>query len=87
MTHQAVPLYSFTKGIVVVRFQQQAVRQILDKIQVFESGNGLFPLLWGSSPLVGGALQVIFNVHGDDPRKEIVHDHDPDIFAPRLNAV
>ena len=87
MTHQAVPLYGLAQGIVVVRFQQQTVRQVLDKVQVFESGNSLVSLLRGGSSLIGGALQVVFDVHGDDPGKKIVHHHNADILAPCLNAI
>lgn len=87
MTHQAVPLYGLAQGIVVVRFQQQAVRQVLDKVQVFVNGNSLFSLLRGSPSLIGGALQVVFEVHGDDPRQKIVHNYNTDILAPCLNAI
>lgn len=87
MTHQAVPLYSLAQGIVVVRFQQQAIRQVLDEVQVFVSGNSLFSLLRGRSSLIGGALQVIFDVHGDYPGQKIVHHYNTDILAPCLNAI
>ncbi len=86
-THQAVPLYSLGQGIVVVCFEQQAVRQVLDKVQVFESRNSFFSLLRGSSSLIGGAFQVIFDVHGDDARQKIVHHYNSDIFASCLNAI
>lgn len=87
VTHQAVPLYGLTQGIVVICFKQQAVRQVLDKVQVFVSGDGLFPLLRGSSSLIGGALQVVFDVHGDDPRQKIVHHANTDVFSSCLNAI
>lgn len=87
VSHQAVPLYSLAQSIVVVRFQQQAVRQVLDKVQVFVNGNSLFSLLRGGSSLIGGALQVIFEVHGDDPRQKIVHHYNADILAPCLNTI
>lgn len=87
MTHQAVPLNSLAQGIVVVRFQQQTIRQVLDEVQVFVNGNRLFSLLGGSSSLIGGALQVVFEVHGDDPGQEIVHHYNTDILAPCLNAI
>lgn len=87
MAHQAVPLYSLAQSIVVVRFQQQAIRQVLDKVQVFVSGNSLFSLLRGGSSLIGGAFQVIFEVHGDGPRQKIVHHYNTDILAPCLNTV
>lgn len=87
LTHQAVPLYSLTQSIVVVCFQQQAVRHILDKVQVFVCRNSLFPLFRGSSSLIGGAFQVVFNMHGDYPRKKIVHHDNADILATCLNTV
>ena len=87
MTHQAVPLYSLAQSIVVVRFQQQTVWQVLDKVQVFVSGNSLFSLLRRGSSLVGGALHVVFEVHGNCPREKIVHHYHTDVLAPTLNAV
>lgn len=51
------------------------------------SGDGLFPLLRGSSSLIGGALQVVFDVHGDDPRQKIVHHANTDVFSSCLNAI
>lgn len=87
MTHQTVPLNRLAQGIVGVPFQQQTGRQILDKVQVFVNGNGLFSLLRGSSSLISGALEVVFEVHGDDPRQKIVHHYNTDILAPCLNAI
>ena len=87
LTHQAVPLYSLAQGIVVVRFQQQPVRQVLDEVQVFVNGNGLFSLLGGSPSLIGGALQVVFEVHGDDARQKVVHHDDTDVLSPGLDAI
>lgn len=87
MTHQAVPLNGLAQGVVVVCFQQQTVRQVLDKVQVLVNGNGLFSLFRGSSSLIGGALEVVFEVHGDDPRQKIVHHYNADVLAPRLNAI
>lgn len=87
LTHQAVPLYSLTQSIVVVCFQQQAIRHILDKVQVFVCRNSLFPLFRGSPSLISGAFQVVFNMHGDYPRKKIVHHYNADILAACLNTV
>lgn len=87
MTHQTVPLNSLAQSIVVVRFQQQTVRQVLDEVQVFVNGDGLFSLLRGSSSLIGGALQVVFEVHGDIPGQKIVHHYNTDILSSRLNAI
>lgn len=86
-THQAVPLYSLTQSIVVVWFQQQAIRRILDKVQVFVRRDSLFPLFRRSPSLIGGAFQVVFNMHGDYPRKKIVHHYNADILATSLNTV
>lgn len=87
LTYQAVPLYSLTQSIEVVCFQQQAIRHILDKVQVFVRGNSLFPLFRGRPSLIGGAFQVVFNVHGDYPRKKIVHHYNADILAACLDTV
>lgn len=87
LTYQAVPLYSLTQSIVVVCFQQQAIRHILDKVQVFVRRNSLFPLFRGSPSLIGGAFQVVLNMHGDYPRKKIVHHHNADILAACLDTV
>lgn len=87
VTHQAVPLYSLAQRVEVVRFQQQAIGHVLDEVQVFVNGDSLFSLLRGSSSLIRGAFQVIFEVHGDDPRQEIVHHNNTDILTPRLNAI
>lgn len=86
-THQAVPLYSLTQSIVVVWLQQQAIRRILDKVQVFVRRDSLFPLFRRSPSLIGGAFQVVFNVHGDYPRKKIVHHYNADVLATGLNTV
>ena len=87
MTHQAVPLNSLAQGVVVVCFQQQAVRHVLDEVQVFVNGDSLFPFLRRSSSLVGGAFHVVFEVHGDVSRQKIVHHHNTDILPARLNAI
>lgn len=49
--------------------------------------NSLFPLFRGSPSLIGGAFQVVFNMHGDYPRKKIVHHDNADILATCLNTV
>lgn len=86
-THQAVPLYSFTQRVVIVCFEQQAIRHVLDEVQVLQSGDDFVPLFWGRAPLVGRAFEVIFNVHRDDPRKKIVHHHYANVLAPRLHTI
>lgn len=87
LTYQAVPLYSLTQSIVVVCFQQQAVRHVLDEVQVFVCRNSLVPLFRGSPSLIGGAFQVVFNMHGDYPGKKIVHHYNADVLAACLDAV
>lgn len=51
------------------------------------SGNGLLSLLRGSSSLIGGALQVVFEVHGDGPRQKIVHHNNTDVLTSCLNTI
>lgn len=87
VTHQAVPLYSLAQSIVVFCFQQQAIRHVLDEVQVFVSGDSLLSLLRGSPSLIGGAFQVILEVHGDDSGQEIVHHNNTDILTACLNAI
>lgn len=86
-THQTVSLQGLHHRTVSVLVQDQPVLQVLHKVQVFEGGPGLFPLLLGRSPLIRGALQVILEVHADDTGKDVVHDHHPDVLPPGLDAV
>lgn len=51
------------------------------------SGDGLLSLLRGSPSLIGGAFQVILEVHGDDSGQEIVHHNNTDILTACLNAI
>lgn len=57
------------------------------EVQVLVGGGGFFPLLPGRPSLVGGSLQVVLVVHFDRARQDVVHDHQPDVDAPRLDAV
>lgn len=86
-THQAVSLQGLNHGAVSVLVQDQPVLQVLHKVQIFEGGPGLLPLLLGRSPLIRGALQVILEVHADHAGKYVVHDHHPDVLPPGLDAV
>lgn len=72
---------------VLVPLQQEPLLHVLHEVQVLERGNGLFPLFGGRSAFVGGALQVVFAVHADGVRQQIVHDDDADVFASCLDAV
>lgn len=57
------------------------------EIQVLVGGTGLLPLFPGCPSLVGGPLQVIFVVHFDAARQHVVHHHQADVDASRLDAV
>lgn len=57
------------------------------EIQVLVRGTGLVPLFPGCPSLVGGPLQVIFVVHFDAARQHVVHHHQADVDASRLDAV
>lgn len=51
------------------------------------SGDSLLSLLRGNPSLIGGAFQVILEVHGDDSGQEIVHHNNTDILTACLNAI
>lgn len=87
LSHQTVSLQSFNHGVVRVLVQHQSVLHVLHEVQVFECGLGLLPLLLGRSPLVGGALQVVFEVHADHAGQHVVHDNHADVLPARLDAV
>lgn len=57
------------------------------EVQVFVRRTGFLPLLPGRSPLVGGPLQVVFVVHFEGARQHVVHHHQSDVDAARLDAV
>lgn len=59
----------------------------MHEVQIFEGGPGLLSFLLGCSPLVGGALQVVFEVHADYAGKDVVHDHHTDVLPSRLDTV
>lgn len=57
------------------------------KVQVFVGRTGLLPLFPGCPSLVGGSLQVVFVVHLDGAGQHIVHHHQSDVDASRLDTV
>lgn len=57
------------------------------EVQVFVCGTGLLSLLPGGSSLVRGSLQIIFVVHLDRARQHIVHHHQSDVDASRLDTI
>ena len=85
--HQTVSLQSFDQSAVCVLVQREAFRDVTHKVQVFESGFGLFSFLLGCPPLVRGALQVELEVHAYRARQNIVHHHDSDVLPPTLDTV
>lgn len=85
--YQTVPVDGLANRVVLVALHQNPLRPVLHEIQVFECGHGLVPLLCRRPPLVGGALQVVLEVHAHGARQQVVHDHDADVLAGRLDAV
>lgn len=41
----------------------------------------------GRPALVGGALEVVLEVHPHGAGQQVVHHHDPDVLPPGLHAV
>lgn len=79
-SHQAVSLQGLDQRVVHVLVQHQSILQVLHEVQVFESWPGLLSFLLGCSPLIGGALQVIFEVHANYTGQYVVHHHDADVL-------
>lgn len=57
------------------------------EVQIFVGRTSLLSLFPGCPSLVGGSLQVIFVVHFDGARQHVVHHHQADVDATRLDAV
>lgn len=57
------------------------------EVQIFVGGTRLLSLFPGRSSLVGGSFQVVLVVHFDRARQDIVHNHQSDVDASRLDAV
>lgn len=57
------------------------------KVQIFVGRTSLLSLFPGCPSLVGGSLQVVLVVHFDGARQDIVHYHQSDVDASRLDAV
>lgn len=74
-------------GAVLVALHDQPVLHVLQEVQVLVRGHGLVPLLGRRPPLVGGALEVVLEVHLHGAREQIVHDDDADVLTRRLDAV
>lgn len=86
-TYPAVSLEGLHQVVVGLRGEVKPFFVHVLEIQVFVSGTGLLPLLPGGPSLVGGPLQVILVVHFDAARQHVVHHHQPDVDASRLDAV
>lgn len=85
--HQTVSLQGFHQSAVCVLVHGEAFRNVIQKVQVFESGLGFLSFLLGRSPLVRGALQIKLEVHAHGAWQDIVHHNHSDVFAPALDAV
>lgn len=85
--HQTVSLQGFDQSAVRVLVQAEAFGDVIQEVQVFKGWLGFLALLFGSSPLVRGPLQVKLEVHAHRARQDVVHHHHPDVFAPALDAV
>lgn len=85
--YQTVSVEGLANSVVLVALHQNPLGHVLHEIQVLERGHGLFSLLRRRPPLVGGALQVVLDVHPYGTGQQVVHDHDADVLACRLDAV
>jgi len=84
--YPAIPLQGLHEVVVGLRIEVQTLQHVLE-VQVLVGGVGLLALLPRGPPLVGGALQVVHVVHPDGARQHVVHHHQPDVDAARLDAV
>lgn len=55
---------------------------VLQEVQILKCGVGFLSLLAGCSSLVGGAFQVIGQVHPHGTRQDVVHHYNADVDAP-----
>lgn len=85
--YQTVSVDGLANRVVLVALHQNPLRHALHEIQVLERGHGLVSLFRRRPPLVGGALQVVLEVHPHSAGQQVVHDHDADVLAGRLDAV
>lgn len=86
-TYPTVSLEGLHQVVVGLRVEVKPFLVHVLEIQVLVGGTGLLPLFPGCPPLVGGALQVILVVHFDAARQHVVHHHQSDVDASRLDAV
>lgn len=57
------------------------------EVQIFIGGTRLLSLFPGRSSLVGGSFQVVLVMHFDGAWQHVVHHHQSDVDASRLDAV
>lgn len=55
---------------------------VLQEVQILKCGVGFLSLLAGCSSLVGGAFQVIGQVHPHGTWQDVVHHYNADVDAP-----
>lgn len=86
-TYPTVSLQSLHEVVVSLCVKVKPLLVHVLKVQVFVGRTGLLSLFPGRSSLIGGSLQVVFVVHFDRARQHIVHHHQSDVDASRLDAV
>lgn len=82
----AIPLQRLHQGVVGLSVEVQPVMHVLE-VQVLVGGTGFLTLLAVRPPLVCRALQVVLVVHLHRAWQHIVHHHQPDVHASRLDTV
>lgn len=85
--YQTVSVDGLANSIVLVSLQQKPLLHGLHEIQVLVCGHCLFSLFGRGPPLVGGALQVKFEVHLYRARQQIVHNYDANVLPCCLDTV
>lgn len=86
-TYPTVSLEGLHQVVVGLRVEVKPFVVHVLEVQVLVGGTGLVSLFPGCPPLVGGPLQVIFVVHFDAAWQYVVHHHQSDVDASRLDAV
>lgn len=86
-TYPTVSLQGLHKIVVRLCVEVKPLLVHVLEVQVFVGRTGFFPFFPGRSPLVRGSFQIIFVVHFDRARQDVVHHHQSDVYATGLDAV
>ena len=57
---------------------------VFSEVTILESWTSLFNLVWTSSSLVRGSLEVVLLVVGEGGGKEVVHHYDTNVYTATL---